>query len=285
MSKIAVIGIAGESVFLTVDGFGKVGETTVAKSYHCELGGKGFNQAVAAARYGAEVSFLCAVYSEDVERFSEVSERCGIDAHFVGKEDRSPYAVITTDESGDNCVCVYRGAVLDVSCVEGFSRQIASADVLLINNEVPTDVNEEAVKIAKANGVKVILNPAPAREYKDEFLDSVDLFTPNEHETCGLEKYKNVIVTLGNKGCLIRSTEEVIPAARSEKVVDTTGAGDTFSGVLAACLAEKMDVREASIRANVAAAIKVGRKYILDSIPTRKEIDKYMEEKNGYNIL
>ncbi len=281
MSRIAVIGIAGESVFLSVDSFGKVGETTVARSYHCELGGKGFNQAVAAARSGAEVSFLGAVYSGDVERFSKIAEECGIKAHFVGKKERSPYAVITTDANGDNCVCVYRGAELDVSDVECFSKEIENADILLINNEVPTEVNEVAVKKAKTNGVKVILNPAPARECKKELLDEIDLFTPNEHECCGLEEYKNVVVTLGSKGCFIKSTGEAIPAESAQSVVDTTGAGDTFSGVLAACLAKKTDIKEACVRANVAAAIKVGRRYVLDSIPSCEEIDRYMEEKKN----
>ena len=82
MSKIAVIGIAGESVFLSVDGFGRTGETTVARSFHSELGGKGFNQAVAIARYGVEVSFLCACYQGDVERFTNIAEQNGIKSFF-----------------------------------------------------------------------------------------------------------------------------------------------------------------------------------------------------------
>ena len=163
MSKIAVIGIAGESVFLSVDSFGITGETTVAKGFHSELGGKGFNQAVAAARYGAEVSFLCACYQKDVEQFTKIAERNGMKSFFIGKQERSPYAVITTDKKGDNRVCVYRGAELDEKDVELFTNEIKSADILLINNETPNAVNEKAVEIAKANGVKVILNPAPAR--------------------------------------------------------------------------------------------------------------------------
>ena len=281
MSKVAVIGIAGESVFLSVERFGKVGETTVAKGYHNELGGKGFNQAVAAARQGTEVSFLAAAYRGDVESFCNTAEAHGVRAYFIGKEDRSPYAVITTDSCGDNRVCVYHGAKLDPKDVELFAEEIEGADVLLINNEVPTEVNESAVKIAKANGVKVILNPAPARECGKELLEKIDLFTPNEHEMAGLEVYTNVIVTLGDKGCLIKGTGELIPAESVETVVDTTGAGDTFSGVLAACLAKGVEIKAACVRANVASAIKVGRRYILDSIPFGEEIDKYMEKKNG----
>ena len=279
MSKIAVIGIAGESVFLTVDSFGKTGETVQAIGYHNELGGKGFNQAIAVSRYGENVSFLCACYQGDIERFTKIAERNGIKSFFVGKDTRSPYAVITTDKNGNNRVCVYRGAELDEKDVDLFANEIKSADILLINNEVPISVNERAVKIAKENGVKVVLNPAPTRTYNKAFLDEIDLFTPNEHETDGLEDYQNVIVTLGEKGCLIRKTGAIIPAEKVKTVVDTTGAGDTFNGVLVACIVNGLDLQTACKSANIASAIKVERKYILESIPTKKEIEK--RSKNG----
>lgn len=278
MSKIAVIGIAGESVFLSVDSFGVTGETTVANSFYSELGGKGFNQAIASARYGAEVSFLGACYDEDKEKFSQIAKLRGVAPFFIGKKERSPYAVITTDKNGENRVCVYRGAELTVDDIECFAEEIKTADVLLINNETPIAVNERAVGIAKANGVRVILNPAPKRVHGSEFLDKIDLFTPNEHETDGLEKYMSVIVTLGDKGCLIKNLGMLVDGIKVEKVVDTTGAGDTFNGVLAVCLAENMDMESACERANTASAIKVTRKYILDSIPTRKEVEEYEKE-------
>ena len=278
MSKIAVIGIAGESVFLSVDGFGKTGETTVANSFYAELGGKGFNQAIASARYGAEVSFLGACYQADKEKFSEIAKTRGVKPFFVGKAERSPYAVILTNATGENKVCVYRGAELTAEDLDCFAEEIQTADILLINNETPIAVNEKAVEIAKANGVRVILNPAPVRVHGCAFLDEIDLFTPNEHETDGLENDSNTIVTLGEKGCLIKSENTLIPAEKVEKVVDTTGAGDTFNGVLASCLAENADMQTACKKANIASAIKVGRKYILDSIPNREEIEKYHKE-------
>lgn len=277
MSKIAVIGIAGESVFLSVDSFGKTGETVQANAYHNELGGKGFNQAIAMSRYGEQVSFLGACYQGDIERFTKIAERNGIKSFFVGKDTRSPYAVITTDKNGNNRVCVYRGAELDEKDVDLFANEIKSADILLINNEVPISVNERAVKIAKENGVMVVLNPAPTRTYNKAFLDEIDLFTPNEHETEGLEDYQNVIVTLGDKGCFIRNENKVIPAEKVKTVVDTTGAGDTFNGVLTACIANGDNMPTACKKANIASAIKVGRKYILDSIPAREEIENYLE--------
>ena len=281
MSKIAVIGIAGESVFLSVDSFGKTGETVRATDYHNELGGKGFNQAIAVARYGVEVSFLCAAYQGDCNRYTKALKKCGVNAYFIGKNIRSPYAVIQTDRTGANRVCVYRGAELDENDVIRFSEEIKSADMLLLNNEVPSSVNEKAVEIAKEYGVKVLLNPAPTRKYDNEFLEKIDLFTPNELEMDGLENYENVIVTLGEKGCFVRKTGEVIPAVKLEKVIDTTGAGDTFNGVLASCLVEGDDLETACKKANVASGIKVTRKYILDSIPSKEEIEKFLEKKNG----
>jgi ribokinase len=278
MIKIAVIGIAGQSVFLSVDEFNKIGETATATTFHDELGGKGFNQAVAAAKSGAEVSFLCACYQGDVKEYEKISKEYGVKPFFIAKKERSPYAVIVTDRKGDNSVTVYRGAQLSAEDVENFADEIKSANILLINNEVPQSVNDRAVEIAKEFGVKVILNPAPYRQNPKEFLEKIDLFTPNEHEKKGLEDYKNVIETQGAKGAFIRELNICVPAIKVEKVVDTTGAGDTFNGVLAVSLAEGQDIKSACERANLASAIKVTRKYILKSIPTRKEIAEYEEK-------
>ncbi len=286
MSKIAVIGIAGESVFLTLDAFGAVGETITVRTLHRELGGKGFNQAIAVARYGCRCAFLGAAHKDDAARFSEIAKKNGITPFFVPKEDASPYAVITTDAKGDNCVYVYRGAALDERDVDAFCEEIASADLLLINNEVPPAVNERAVEIAKENGVFVLLNPAPARAYGADFLKKIDLFTPNEHELDGLHGFDNVVLTMGKRGAKIVSTGEIIPAVDAGDVLDTTGAGDTFTGVLAAATAAGLSLRDACKRASVAAAIKVSRKYILDSIPSIKEIENFeREQKNGSDVF
>ena len=277
MRKIAVIGIAGESVFLSVEKFGQTGETTVASDYYCELGGKGFNQAIAAARHGCEVAFLGAAHEGDADRFEKIARECGINARFVKKPERSPYAVIMTDAVGDNRVCVYRGAELTVDDVDAFKLEIESSDILLLTNEVPKDVNERAVEIAAASGTRVILNPAPARQNDRAFLDKIYLFTPNEHETMGLDDYSNVIVTMGDKGCFIKECGEILPSIKTD-AVDTTGAGDTFSGILAACVALGDDLRSACKRANVGSAIKVSRKHILNSIPTKEEIERFVEK-------
>ena len=276
MSKIAVIGLVGNSAFLSVDKFHEGGETVHARSVHFEPGGKGYNQAVAAARYGAEVSFLGAVGEDGYESIRAFSEAEGIDAVLVKKDDATAFATIITNAEGANQVTVYPGARLDDEDVTLFERQIAEADVLLINNEVPEEVNVRAVEIAKANGTRVILNPAPARVTCQYILDNVSLFTPNEHETEGLEEKTNLIVTLGAKGCLLKETDEIIPAVHIGETVDTTGAGDTFNGVLAVMLAEGATLREAAERATIASGIGVTRKFAATSIPNKEDIEKYI---------
>lgn len=278
MSKIAVIGIVGNSVFLPVERFHKGGETVEAKSVHFEPGGKGFNQAVAAARYGADVSFFAAVGNDSLDKMQSFLNIEGIDAVLVEKNDSTAFAAIVTDAKGSNHVTVYQGAQLEAKDISLFEKHIQNADILLINNEVDEKINLEAVKIAKAHGVKVILNPAPARKTDPYILENVDLFTPNEHETLGIENNKNVLKTLGKNGCLIAGTGEIIPALNVGTVVDTTGAGDTFNGVLAAVLSSGGDLKTAAKMANVASSIGVTRKYAVSSIPTKEEILKFLKE-------
>lgn len=277
MSRIAVIGIVGRSVFLNVDRFHEGGETVEARSVHFELGGKGFNQAVAAARYGASVSFLCAVGEDCCRTVREFTDSEGIHSVLVKKDGESAFASIVTDKNGSNHVTVYQGVQLAADDVSAFEDCIADADILLINNEVDEAVNVRAVEIAKSHGVRVVLNPAPARESCDYIIENVDLFTPNEHETLGLEKKDNVIMTVGKRGCIIKKNNLNIPAVNAGTVVDTTGAGDTFNGVLCAALAGGAELCEAAREANTASSIGVTRKYAVSSIPTKKEIEGFLK--------
>ncbi len=281
MSRVAVIGIIGESVFLPVERFHEGGETVVATALHREWGGKGANQALAAARHGAHVSFLAAIHENDRAAISAFAAQNGIYATLCTKQEPSPYAVIMTDATGANHVTVYHGAALEPTDVTRFEGEIAAADVLLLSNEVPEDVNDAAVAIAKKNGVRVILNPAPARALRPALLQSVTLFTPNEHETAGLEGKRNVVVTLGKKGCFLREINEGIPAISAGEVLDTTGAGDTFNGVLAATLAEGEPLKKACQLANAAAAIKVTGKGVANAIPHREQTITLWEKYYG----
>ena len=271
MARIAVIGLTGNSVFMCVPRFHAGGETVHATDFHSELGGKGFNQAVAAARQGAEVSFLTAAGAEDAEKVRAFLSAEGIKGMVVGNAMPSAHATILTDGTGETRVTVFPGARLDVSDVEPFAEAIASADILLLTNEVPEAVNVRAAEIASASGVKIILNPAPARALPLALSSRVCIFTPNEFETAGLENVPGEVVeTLGAKGCRICSTGEVIPAVPCSEAVDSTGAGDTFNGVLAVRLAEGLPLAEACAEANAAAAQSVAIRYVLPAIPYRR---------------
>lgn len=280
MSKIAVIGLIGESVFLRVARHQAVGETARAESIHRELGGKGYNQAVAAARYGAEVAFLCAVGESDADAVRAAGEREGIAMYVSGKSTPSPYGVIVTDSTGDNRVTVYGGAELEESDVEPFRVEIESADILLINNEVPEEVNVAAVRIARAAGKKIVLNPAPVRNICDYLLRNVDIFTPNEHEAFALSDKENLIVTLGGAGSYIKWCDSTVPAFDIGAAVDTTGAGDTFSGALVACLGDGIEAAESVRVASAAAALEVTRQFVMPAIPRREEINALLEKKS-----
>ncbi len=278
MSKVAVIGIVGNSVFLPVERFHVGGETVEASSVHFEPGGKGFNAAVAAARYGVEVSYLAAVGTDGYADIKAFLEREGIAATLVQKPEGTAFAAIVTDKSGSNHVTVYQGAQLTADDVMLFERKIAEADILLLNNEVAEAVNIRAVELAKRYGVRVVLNPAPARALHSYLLENVDLFTPNEHERESIDMLPNLVVTLGKRGCLIKALNQTIPAVDVATVVDTTGAGDTFNGVLAAMLAEGAELPVAVERANLASSIGVTRKYAASSIPTKQDILNFLNK-------
>ena len=278
MSKIAVIGIVGNSVFLPVNEFHVGGETVEASSIHFEFGGKGFNQAVCAARCGADVSFLGAVGKEYRSEIAEFLEKENIRHTLVFKDGSTAFAAIVTNKSGSNHVTVYQGVQLSAEDVGVFEEEIKSSDILLLNNEVDEEVNIKALEIAKRYGVKCVLNPAPARKSDPFILDNIDLFTPNEHEALGIEDKENVIMTLGKKGCLIKTTGQIIPAIDVGKVVDTTGAGDTFNGALAAMLSKGCDLAFSATVANKTSSVGVTRKYAVSSIPSSEEIQKIISE-------
>lgn len=281
MIRIAVVGLVGNSIFMSVPAFHKGGETVVATDLHTEWGGKGFNQALAAAAQGAEVGFLGAVFERDVEAVSAFAAERGVSTTLAAKKMPSPLAVIMTDEEGQNRVTVYQGAALCECDVALFAEKIAEADVLLLSNEVPESVNAAAARLAKANGTRVILNPAPYRALGAEFLEMVDLFTPNEFEVKGLESLPNVLVTLGARGCLCRESGREIPAISVGKVVDTTGAGDAFNGVLAVYLAMGYEIEKAASLANIAAGLKVTKRFVADAVPTGEQTIKLWEKYNG----
>ena len=278
-AKIAVVGLVGRSMFFRVPRFHSGGETVHATEFHEEWGGKGFNQAVAAARQGARVAFLGKVGSgADARSVCEFCEKEGIApsiCHAEQSVEPTACAAILTDASGETRVTVARGAELgeaDVDC--GFMDEIAKADILLLNNEVPEKVNLHASEIAEAHGVRIMMNPAPARAILDELKRRVFLWTPNEFEESALgEVAGEVVTTLGARGCRIRSTGVIVSAVNCGKVVDTTGAGDVFTATLCVRLAEGEAIEDACRAANAAAAESVTKRYVMPSIPRRERME------------
>jgi len=276
VARIAVVGLVGRSLFFEVPRFHSGGETIHAGEFHEEWGGKGFNQAVAAARWGAQVSFLGKVGNEaDARAVCEFCKKEGVVPfvrHSAASGLPTACAAILTDGTGETRVTVARGAELDAADLDsGFGEAIAAADFLLLNNEVPEEVNFLASEIAVANGVRIIFNPAPARPIPAKLVERAFLFTPNEFEEAAIgEASCEVVTTLGARGCRIRSTGEIVPAPAA-KAVDSTGAGDTFNAVLAVRLAEGASLRDACAEANAAAARSVAVRRVIPSLPRRRD--------------
>ena len=309
MARIAIIGLVGRSMFFEVPRFHSGGETVTAKSLYEEWGGKGFNQAVAAARQDAAVSFLGAVNAADAKALKDFCAKEGVRATLAAKKKPTATAAILTDGTGETRVTVYPGAELEQKDVDGFAGSIATADFLLLNNEVPEAVNLAAVEIAKQYDVKVIFNPAPSRKLSQAILEAVSIFTPNEFEEESLElgaeslELRAESLELRAKSLelraesLVRDGDEKLQAPSSKlqaevittlgakgcrvrstgevipapaaKAVDSTGAGDTFNAVLAVRLAEGETLRDACVAANAAAAQSVAVRYVIPSLPFR----------------
>lgn len=298
MSKIIVIGSSNTDLAIKTIRIPEPGETVMGGTFMMTAGGKGANQAVAVARLGGDVAFVTKVGDDmfgDESRARYVKE--GLPEKFLLVEKGTPsgVALITVDARGENCIVVAPGANNALTCadVDAVRDEIAAADYLLLQLEIPMEVVEHAAEVAVANGTKVILNPAPAAELSKTLIESLYLITPNRTE-CQLLSgvaianeadaetaagklmemgVKNVIVTLGSKGSLVRTAEgcTVVEACRVESV-DTTAAGDVFNGALCVALSEGKDLVEAARFASRASAISVTRMGAQSSVPYRAEL-------------
>lgn len=272
MSKVSVIGIIGYSVFMYVDSLPKEGETVKADDILTEAGGKGFNQALTLSRFNVEVSFLAAVGSDGYyPQFCDLCDMEGIKPFLVEKQGLTAYAVIHIDRQGKNFVSVCPGVTLEDKDIDLFEEEIKSSDYLLVTNEIPYDVLKKSILLADKYGVKIILNPAPYREIESGLKEKIFLFTPNEHETKGLEDIDRLVITLGEKGCYIKSLDMVISPVLVN-AIDTTGAGDTFNGALTAMLCQGKDLITATQIANNAAALSTTRRGAATSVPYIDEL-------------
>ena len=303
---ICVLGLGGNSVFMELDHFHAPGETVSALGRYCEPGGKGYNQAVAAARLGAKTAYIGAFGDDADGRIClEFLEAEGITpAAQIVPGVPSAYACILTDKAGENRVTVYRGAaeMLSPEFVESQTPLIQSSRILLLNNEYPQSCNEAAMAIARAAGTAVVYNPAPARPVSAEFLAGCDLITPNLSETEILLGKKlshpaelakafpeagiaQAVITLGGDGSLLLDggSAMVFPA-RKVRALDTTGAGDTFTAALCAALLEEKNLPEAVEFATNAASLSVSKHYVMPGLPTREALDNNYQKIEPINL-
>ncbi|MDL5200991.1 ribokinase [Streptomyces sp. ALI-76-A] len=292
MTHIVVLGSTNMDLVAYVERAPRRGETVTGREFRTIPGGKGANQAIAAARAGATVSVIGAV-GDDVfgPRLRSTLEHSGVSTdHLRTVEGPSGTAHIVVDDEGGNAIVVIPGANGTVDrLVPGDEGLIAAADALLLQLEIPLTAVLAGARTARGHGVRTVLTPAPARPLPPELLAATDLLVPNEHEAAALtgltdphraavallDRVPEVVVTLGAAGSLYaaRGTEPFTVPAPRVTAVDSTGAGDTFAGTLAVALGEGRPLREALTWAGTAAALSVQRPGASASMPYRSEIE------------
>ena len=307
MKNIVVIGSSNTDMVVKTSHLPIGGETVLGGDFFMNAGGKGANQAVAAARYGNRVVFV-AKTGDDLfgAQVREQMKRDGIitDYVFVDKEHPSGVALITIDKDAENCIVVASGANMYLSPedIDKAADEIRSADVVLMQLECPVETVAYAARMAAQAGVPVILNPAPApvEPLSAELMQDLYLITPNRSEASrisGIEVTnmesaqraakaiydmgpRNVIITLGSEGSLIYDGAMFMRVeAMKVEAVDTTAAGDTYNGVLASVIAEGKSLIEAAGEASIAGAISVTRMGAQPAAPTREEINAMKKRK------
>lgn len=298
-NKVTVVGSLNVDTTLRIKRMPLPGETLAAADKTSAAGGKGANQAVAAARSGAQTAFVGQVGTDNGgEMMIKDLQDNGIDTTGIRENDQvgTGSAAILLDEDGQNSILVYGGAnqQLSVDDVVAAKQQIAAADFVIAQFETPQSATLKAFQIAKANGVKTILNPAPAQKIDPALLKLTDLIIPNETESASLTgiiitdetsmlmsaaKYaqmgvRNLIITVGAKGAFYCTQDgyNFVPAFKVN-AVDTTAAGDTFIGSLASQLKPDMsNIEKALVYAQRVSSLAVQKMGALPSIPTHDEI-------------
>ncbi len=301
-ASIVVVGSSNTDMIIQLDRIPRPGETILGGEFSTAAGGKGANQAVGAARAGGNVTFVARV-GRDMFGDQAVAgfQRDGICVDHVLRDKTAPsgVALIFVAKDGENSIAVAGGAnaKLMSADVKRAAKAIRSAAVVVMQLETPLETIEAAAALAARAGVRVILNPAPARPLPDSLLRLVSILTPNETEAELLTGIKvddetgaakaadklrsrgvpTVILTLGPRGAFVADAtgKQLVPGFRV-KAVDTTAAGDIFNGALSVALAEGKPLPVAVRFANAAAALSVTRLGAQPSAPTRKEIEKFL---------
>jgi ribokinase len=301
--KIAVVGSLNMDLIVRTPRIPCPGETIIGSGFHTAPGGKGANQAVAAARLGAQVSMVGRVGKDEfAASLLENLTLSNINTQYVIQDPEAPtgVALIEVDDSGENSIVVASGANMRVTSLDVDTAQeaISAADLLLLQLEIPLKTVQQAAMLAKRKNVTVVLNPAPARKITSELLSLVDFLIPNETETALLtglpvdsqseirnaasslltSGIKTVILTLGENGALLsqEGKSDIFPTFPVNPV-DTTAAGDAFVGGFAVALAEGKSVTEAIRWGNAAGALATTRLGAQPSLPMRQDVEIMLE--------
>jgi len=300
--RIVVVGSANTDMVVQVQHLPEPGETVLGGDYIQTLGGKGANQAVAAARLRADVTFVARLGQDAFGDASVAAYKAeGIDTKYIVQDDKSPsgVAVIMVNHDAENIIAVAQGANAKLSPEDILAAEdaIQKANCLLVQLEIPLETVQAAIQLAVKHHVPVILNPAPAMRLPGALLETVDYLTPNESEAAMLAgehsakhamdgayllkskfKIKNLIITLEEKGAAIVGYHNQIVPPYPVKPVDTTGAGDSFNGALAVALARGDALVEAVKFANAVAALTTTRRGAQSSLPTADAVETFLKE-------
>jgi ribokinase len=300
--KIVVVGTSNVDIVVKAPRIPRPGETVLGGDWIQATGGKGANQAVAAARLGARVYLVACV---GTDAFGDTTwrnlTREGLDLTYISRLENAPtgIALIIIDENGQNSIAVAPGANsrLSVQHVEAAAKDILDCDAVLVQLEIPLETAEYTAKVARQGRATVILNPAPAQPLNESFLRSVDILTPNEVEASILAGLtvsdltsaeraarlllshgpRHVIITLGSQGALWAHRDGIrhVPGFPVQ-AVDSTAAGDAFNGALACAIARGVDMPQAIGYANAVGALSVTRIGAQPSLPHAPEVETFL---------
>lgn len=301
-SRVVVVGSVNTDMVVHVGHLPRPGETVLGGEFLTAQGGKGANQAVAAARLGAAVTCIARVGADALgeQSIAELT-RHGVDIEHVGKDRvaRSGVALVLVSAEGENSIAVASGAngKLSPAHLRRAAKAFQGGGIFLAQLETPLDTIRVAIDLARRSDMTVILNPAPAKKLPRELLQKVSILTPNESEAelmtgigtrteSGVVRaaealrrigIPTVIITRGSRGVLVASgdTQQKFPAYKVD-AIDTTGAGDVFNGALAVALSEGRRLHQAVRFANAAAAISVTRRGAQQSAPTRVAVERLL---------
>tara|TARA_B100001142_G_C14285863_1_gene636859 strand:- start:563 stop:1489 length:927 start_codon:yes stop_codon:yes gene_type:complete len=299
-SDIYIIGSSNTDMVIKSNSIPKPGETIIGGDFYSFQGGKGANQAVAASKLGGKVIFICKVGDDSLGNKSiKEYESHGINTEYicVEKGEHTGVALIMVDKEGENLISVASGAnsklkIKDIAFIE---KKLKPNDLVLIQLEIPLEVVEFIISLCYRLRIKLILNPAPFQKIDDDYLKCIHTITPNMIEAeslTGIKVFdidssrvaahklidkgiKNVFITMGNKGVFyITEDREGHILPKKVKAIDSTAAGDTFNGALAAALSFGMKIYDSVEFANSAASISVTKMGAQDSIPYINELEK-----------